>query len=245
MTRRLAFSLVELLVVITIIGILVGLLLPAVQAAREAARRLHCANNLKQIGLALHNYHQAYGTFPPGNYAETAGVCPGSTGSIASTEDRANWLIATLPYMESETLHDLYPRRRGQRVGGQPAGPQHQRFELLVPFGHESDDSGGAGDGARRGHQSKRLVHARFVSGRQRQQRRHCSFSTQDWPRRICEAGGGRSTSWASSATARSRWTTSATAVRTRCWQASRQPAPIQASARYGPTRFRTTRFRP
>ncbi|MBN2473563.1 MAG: DUF1559 domain-containing protein [Pirellulales bacterium] len=110
MVRRNGFTLVEMLVVIAIIGILLGLLLPAVQAARESARRAHCANNLKQIGIALQAYHAAHGTFPMGNYAQTAGVCPGSRipGVDAPSEDRANWMILILPYLEQQAVHNAY-----------------------------------------------------------------------------------------------------------------------------------------
>ena len=90
-TRR-GFTLVELLVVIAIIGILIALLLPAVQAAREAARRSQCANNLKQMALAMHNYHDIFRTLPVGAYA----CCWGT------------WKVELLPYIEQVTLRQMY-----------------------------------------------------------------------------------------------------------------------------------------
>ncbi len=96
---RQAFTLVELLVVIAIIGILVALLLPAVQAAREAARRISCANNMKQIGLGLHNYHDSHLTFPPESiwiYDDpNAGRLPRNF----------TWISMMLPYLEQDQLH--------------------------------------------------------------------------------------------------------------------------------------------
>ncbi|NLE39815.1 MAG: DUF1559 domain-containing protein [Pirellulaceae bacterium] len=88
---------------VAIIGTLVALLLPAVQAAREAARRLQCANHLKQIGLAVHGYHGATGNFPPGNVLTKAGYCPGVGGEV-ELDSGANWLLAILPYLEQNTL---------------------------------------------------------------------------------------------------------------------------------------------
>lgn len=109
--RRDAFTLIELLVVITIIGILIALLLPAVQAAREAARRAKCTNNLKQIGLALQSYHEAVGSFPPGNIQHTAGNCPGMAEPAASYSTHfGNWMIAILPYIEQNSLFNAYDK---------------------------------------------------------------------------------------------------------------------------------------
>lgn len=95
------FTLVELLVVIAIIGILVGLLLPAVQAAREAARRMQCSNNMKQIGLAVHNFESTYKKLP------NSGQC-GSTGSTTTVYMIHSTATQLLPYMEQQAVYNLF-----------------------------------------------------------------------------------------------------------------------------------------
>jgi prepilin-type N-terminal cleavage/methylation domain-containing protein/prepilin-type processing-associated H-X9-DG protein len=104
------FTLVELLVVITIIGILIALLLPAVQAAREAARRIHCGNNVKQLGVALHGYHETYGCFPPAGIAY--GWCAGSAQYGDKKILNANGLMMLLPYLEQTPLYDMYDQKQ-------------------------------------------------------------------------------------------------------------------------------------
>jgi prepilin-type N-terminal cleavage/methylation domain-containing protein/prepilin-type processing-associated H-X9-DG protein len=99
--RRGAFTLVELLVVIAIIGVLIALLLPAVQMAREAARRLHCANNLKQLALALQAYHDANGRLPYG----------------AIESHQMAWRVAILPHIEQKALYDRFDFRSTSIVG--------------------------------------------------------------------------------------------------------------------------------
>jgi len=99
-----AFTLVELLVVIAIIGVMVGLLLPAVQAAREAARRMSCSNNMKQLGLALHNYHDTFGTMGWNNVKGN-----GQLAEKRSPVDRwmtFSWVVSVLPFMEQQAMYD-------------------------------------------------------------------------------------------------------------------------------------------
>ncbi len=118
---RRAFTLVELLVVIAIIGILVGLLLPAVQAAREAARRLQCTNNLKQFGLALHNYADTYKRFPHGS------------GGPSFSSNRLNAMIGLLPFVEEGNLFNMVNSPQTFGATAFPAGgtnPWNQNYDL-------------------------------------------------------------------------------------------------------------------
>ena len=105
--RRRAFTLIELLVVIAIIAVLIALLLPAVQSAREAARRIQCVNNLKQIGLAIHNYVSANNSLPSGVVFNTS-VAPCSGSGFGKSCQNTTWFVLTLPFIEGGNLFNTF-----------------------------------------------------------------------------------------------------------------------------------------
>ena len=142
---RSAFTLVELLVVIAIIGILVSLLLPAVQSSREAARRIQCENNLKQLALACINYHDAHGRFPAGSqWARNSPVFP-ATVSINSNFG-PNWAILILPFVDEGPLHDEFdltiPVSQGD-ANRAARGTRLAVMECPSDEGHETPYKGG------------------------------------------------------------------------------------------------------
>lgn len=129
--RKRGFTLIELLVVIAIIAILIALLLPAVQQAREAARRSQCKNNLKQIGVALHNYHETYSTFPPGWIRH------------ANNWESWGWSVYILPFMEQAPLYknlNVSDQTLRQRLAaGDPGGI----LKTVIPNYRCPSDPGG------------------------------------------------------------------------------------------------------
>ncbi len=174
-----AFTLVELLVVIAIIGVLVALLLPAVQAAREAARRSQCQNNLKQLALALHNHHDVFNVLPPGGMY---------FGNCCSPPTFTNWAVEILPFMEQKNLYEQY-RQNERNVTANNNLVGQQRIKT-----HECPSDTMAGKlevpstGPRPGGQQWRHGSYRAVSGKLNLVRGHGNwdgFEPHLWPNNI------------------------------------------------------------
>ena len=134
-----AFTLIELLVVIAIIAVLIGLLLPAVQKVREAANRTRCTNNLKQIGLALHSYHDVNGLLPPGGM-----VLPQDWPADPWTSGKGSWAVYTLPYLEQENYFLRFDKLGTPNFSSiEAAKKQLVAFQKVSYLNCPSDLSGG------------------------------------------------------------------------------------------------------
>ena len=151
--RTAAFTLVELLVVVAIIGMLIALLLPAVQAAREAARRMQCSNNMRQIGLALHNHYDTFGEFPTNAVMQRQGAAyfPVDANNVQSGSQygRLNYIVALLPYMEQAALYEMCMTRGGSVAGVDPPPASADGFgyqwTVQIPGLRCPSDTGGGG----------------------------------------------------------------------------------------------------
>lgn len=129
-SRPLGFTLVELLVVIAIIGVLVALLLPAVQAAREAARRMSCGNNFKQLGVAVHNFHDVRGRIPPGGAVDQA---PEFGTHPTGTDWGSSWFVYILPYMEQNPMYEKFQFYGGSGWGADGQTPPRNSDTINNP----------------------------------------------------------------------------------------------------------------
>jgi prepilin-type N-terminal cleavage/methylation domain-containing protein len=127
--RHRAFTLIELLVVIAIIAVLVAILLPAVQQAREAGRRATCQNNLKQLLVAVHEYHEAHGIFPPGSLRRTSGT-GGYTnnGDTFANDSGMNWVCHVLPYMDQANVYNKFDMNQALNHPN-----NHERIRANIP----------------------------------------------------------------------------------------------------------------
>ena len=124
--RRGGFTLIELLVVITIIGVLIALLLPAVQQARESARLIQCRNNLKQIGLAVHNFHSIYRAFPPANIKSR----PGDPADLNCGGTNPTWFVRVLPSLEQKAFFEKWDV--WHTFGSHPAEVRNQSVDVFM-----------------------------------------------------------------------------------------------------------------
>jgi len=139
------FTLIELLVVIAIIAILIALLLPAVQQAREAARRSSCKNNLKQLGLAFHNYHETFQQFPL--QQTCCGVVDTGAPALMQTwRIRHSWTVRILPYLDQASLFQKYDSNAFNEDSPQRDCPRAKHGCLQLPVGYQRRNINAAGE---------------------------------------------------------------------------------------------------